>query len=540
MKLFIRILQENTMKPHACLAALIIILLFFTFASGQDEKNISPPSATITMEELRDHMFFLASDALGGRVWDQPGYELAVKYAASQFKAAGITPLLKDENGNPTFLQEVIIKRKSYSDKTKWTLKTPLATHEFKAGEGLRSSQPEQVIGKEIGNFYYVGYGISEPEHGWDDIKDLDLSEHTLVISMGTPKKEGKPVLPEEINKKYDGLGGLGKKLSALKKKGAIRMIVLCDAELQTYWNNIYDVLVSQSNSLSGKKRNGDNTLSVVMDLEIAKSIFQNQQYSPYSNPGDQLSGYKCFPLSGMSLSLEAEELEKNIITWNVVGVIPGKDPELQKEYVSLGAHLDHVPPVKGEVCNGADDNASGSVGVIEAGEALAMLENKRSILLCLWSAEEIGLFGSQYFVENPPVDLNQIKVHINLDMIARTDKTNEKNRAIYALGANSGSPAFAEFVKDVNTRTINWPLNMESSDFDDGGSDHQSFKDKGIPALFFFSGIHKDYHRPSDDPENLDWEKFLNVSRLACEIVDQLANTDTSLDIFRKVAENK
>lgn len=168
------------------------------------------------------------------------------------------------------------------------------------------------------------------------------------------------------------------------------------------------------------------------------------------------------------------------------------------------------------------------------------MKDNKRSILICLWAAEEVGLFGSRYFVANPPVKLEQMKININLDMIARTDKLNEKTRGIHAMGTTTGSPALKDFLEQVNGNSVNWPLRFSDKEFGVGGSDHQMFVGKGIPALFFYSGPHEDYHRPTDDAEKLDWEKFLNVSRLACDLVDSLANTDIPLDSFKKAPADK
>jgi hypothetical protein len=513
----------------------IVVILIFAFSAGlvaDDEKTALSPAETITMAELRDHMFYLASDELGGRIWNKPGYKLAVDYAVSQFRAAGIKPLLKDAEGNPTFLQKVIIQETSFVDATRWTLTVNDKTHEFKAGAGIKTGQPGSLINSQTGNFYFLGYGIAEPDHGWDDVKELDLSDKTVVVTVGTPQKDGKPVLPEDINKKYDGLRGLGYKLDTLKKLGASRIVLLSGGELDKLWQNIFDVLLAKRQSVGKKKKAKDNNpFTVILNQETGKLLFEGRDYSPYS---DSEAGYKTFPLDGVTLKLKAEKQIKEAYTWNVVGFIPGTDTKLKDEYVVLGAHLDHIPPVDGKVCNGADDNASGSIAVIESGEALVQEKNKRSIILCLWGAEEIGLFGSQFFVDNSPVELAKIKAHVNLDMIARTDKKNEKDRAIYALGMDSGSPAFKEFVEKVNADSVNWPLNTERSRFGDA-SDHAAFKANGIPVVFFFSGPHKDYHRPTDDPENLDWEKFLNVSRLACNLTQSLANTDIDLGSFRK-----
>jgi Zn-dependent M28 family amino/carboxypeptidase len=140
--------------------------------------------------------------------------------------------------------------------------------------------------------------------------------------------------------------------------------------------------------------------------------------------------------------------LKKKSTASNVVGVIEGTDEVLKEEYVTIGGHLDHIPPAGDAVSNGADDNASGSIGVMEIGEAIAMAPFKRSTLVGLWAAEEVGLYGSNFFVNHSPIPLDKAKVHINLDMIARTDAKNKEDRAIYALGTSRLCPAFKEMVE--------------------------------------------------------------------------------------------
>lgn len=205
------------MKTSKFYLKCLLVMFLSVTAFGDDDKVSNSPSSTITMAELRDHMYFLASDELGGRIWNKPGYELALKYAASQFRAAGIVPILKGENGKPTYLQKVELIEKGYSAKTAWTFQTSAEIKNIKAGTGFRCSQPGHMLNGEEKKFYFAGYGISEPDHGWDDLKDLDLDGRIAVIMMGTPKKNGKEILPENIVKKYSGLRGIGPRFNNLK-----------------------------------------------------------------------------------------------------------------------------------------------------------------------------------------------------------------------------------------------------------------------------------------------------------------------------------
>jgi hypothetical protein len=217
-----------------------------------------------------------------------------------------------------------------------------------------------------------------------------------------------------------------------------------------------------------------------------------------------------------------------DINTWNVVAIVEGTDHKLKDEFVTVGAHLDHVSPRNGEICNGADDNASGSVGVIEVAEAIAMNPPKRSVIFILYAGEEMGLRGSRYFLENPPVPLKKIVANINLDMIGRTGRgLDADKKEIYLRYSSEVSPEFKDFVKKVNKMTIKYPLVYVEDSKSPGGSDHQSFLRKEIPAIMFFSGLHNDLHQPGDDADKIQYDKVQKISQLVYELTRELGNID-------------
>lgn len=520
---------------------LLLAALLISTINIADEKSDLPENS-ITMAELKDHMYYLASDELGGRVVGSEGYRLATIYAQSQFRAAGIIPILKDENGYPTYFQRIPLESKSYSKDSRWIFTTANGEKKFAPGNNILTIQISHPgVIAEATEMVFVGYGISEAENNWDDLKDLDLTGKVAVLMMGAPTKDGKPLLPADVHKKYLSVPGAERKVAALAQRGITRCIFISDDEIKGMWTMLPRAMANSVVGFKGQQQHKKFSLLIsVADEEVAAFIMEGQEYNPFNNPSDPMTGYKSFVLKNAKVKLDSKSELVAIETWNVVGLIPGTDPDLKDEFVVLGGHLDHVAPVNGEVCNGADDNASGSVGVIEAAEALAMQDNKRSILVCLWAAEEAGLLGSKYFVAHPPVNFDQIKVNVNLDMIARTDQINRETRAIHAIGTSKADPSFRTFIEDQNRSSVNWPLNFSDLEIGLRGSDHNSFMQKGIPVLFFFSGPHKDYHTPDDDPENLDWEKFLKVAKLACNITAALANTDTPLDNYRSSLADK
>jgi Zn-dependent M28 family amino/carboxypeptidase len=194
-----------------------------------------------------------------------------------------------------------------------------------------------------------------------------------------------------------------------------------------------------------------------------------------------------------------------------------------------VGAHLDHIPPINGQICNGADDNASGSAGVLEIAEAVARSPFQRSVLFILYTAEETGLYGSRHFVRFCPVPITDILVNINLDMIGRTDRVQAETRSHYALYSEQIDPEIINRIKAVNTDPVMWPLVYKELRTFPGGSDHVSFMERNIPAVFFFSGHHADLHRPTDDADKIEYDKMQKISQLIYRLVEDYANCKTN-----------
>lgn len=530
----------------------IIVSVFFAlFIIGacplfaQEKEHPADPALTITMDELKDHVYFLSSDSLEGRGVGQRGYRIAVDYVISQFKSAGLLPVLKDKDGNPTFLQELPLLKRKFSS-AEWVLHSLAGEKTLPGGKGLKASRIEKSIIDKPLQLVFVGYGISEPEHGWDDFQGLDLENKIVVIMTGTPQKNGQPILPPEIENSYHGSKGLLKKMNFMEgKMKANKYLLLYHETWNRFLNSSFDASENQSTDhLDLNKRemfpafDSSNETFLLMDLETSKYLMKDQKYSPFENPDDLLSGYKTFPLRESSITFKAAIAEEIIFTWNVVGLIPGSDEKLKKEYLAVGAHLDGLGIKDNEIYNGADDNASGSAGVIEVGEALAQKGHKRSIFVCLWAAEESYLKGSESFVFAPPVPLENIYININLDMIGRQDKKDNTGNNLYIDGAEQCDPSLKEFIETINSSRLK--LDLSFSTEATGVSDYIPFLDKGIPGISLFSGIHGDYHQTTDDAEKIDYRKMLKSSRLAYYLLDEMANTAICLDKFKKMAKAK
>jgi len=219
------------------------------------------------------------------------------------------------------------------------------------------------------------------------------------------------------------------------------------------------------------------------------------------------------------SVSIKTPTLKEGTST-NVLAILEGSDPELKKEYIVIGGHYDHVgADDKGNIWNGADDNASGTAAVMEIAEALSLMEQKpkRSFLFAAWGAEEVGLIGSNAFMKNPPVPKEQIAAYINLDMISRN-----AHNSIGILGNSDEMYGFAEDVAGAMDFKI-----KKMPPFFLQASDTGAFVRNNIPCLSFFSGMHSDYHKASDDPHKIDAKKAANVTRIALDVALSTANLE-------------
>jgi len=167
----------------------------------------------------------------------------------------------------------------------------------------------------------------------------------------------------------------------------------------------------------------------------------------------------------------------------------------------------------------------------MEAAEAIALNPGKRSVIVACWAGEEMGLLGSAFFLQSGLFPKDQIKFNINLDMIGRTGKGNEETRAHYAVTDKKYVKSIGNLINDVNQGITDFPILIDDDEHSPGGSDHMTFIQAGIPAFFFFSGVHADLHNPGDDPEKIDYPKAERVAKLAYLIAEKLANAGTFPD---------
>jgi hypothetical protein len=481
----------------------------------------------ITGESIRGHVYFLASDALGGRYVGSSGYEVACQYGESQFKAAGLVPAI-EQDAKSSYRQVIPVITREATSGLSLIVTSSTGEQIFMSDQDFKWCYGEILPWEERRlEVVFVGYGISEPDAGWDDLHDLDVKGKAVLIMMGAPTTDGEAVLPESVHMLYAPPSAIFRKMSTMMLKGAAAILALPDSILLGGWEELPSKLGSKQFEYDNKDTDALHIPFLgPIKPKVAEALFAGQYLVP---PGMGHLGpetIRGFELEGVSLSFQGSFTASEISTWNIVGVVEGTDPVLRDQFVAVTAHLDTTAPQEeGEIYNGADDNASGSAGLIEIAKAVAADPPRRSVVFVLFSGEEGACLGSRHFVSDCPVPLDKIVADVNLDMIGRTDPASMADRSHYVLDSGKITPKFTQMIKEVNSRTIHWPLKFENPV---GNSDNLMFQAVNIPAVLFYSGHHDDVNEVTDDPEKLDYEKAQKISQLVYELTIELGNVET------------
>ena len=485
---------------------------------------------TIAANQMRDYLTFIASDEMEGRDTPSRGLDTIAKFLAMNLTRWNFKPA----GDNGTFFQRIELSRnRADSGQTKVELngKALTAGTDFLPGSGS---------GNVSGSLVFAGSGWFVKSKDIDAYKGIDPTGRIAVIA-GVPNMPARGVARADYGK-Y-GEDSMNPSDYA-RSKGVVGLIYIADSQYVTNWQRNRARMERGSTVVAKFQTQPTPVLpSIVITPETATALFagESQTISESAQP---------FLLSDQKkVSMNIANSNQIIPTQNVVAVWEGSDPTLKAEYVALGAHYDHVgsgcpPSGTDTICNGADDDGSGTTALLAMAEALskAPARPKRSVLFVWHCGEEKGLWGSRYFTEYPTVPLNQIVAQINIDMIGRSKKegdTNPRNSeltgpdAVYLIGSTMMSTELGELVNAVNKSYLNITFDTKYDDPKDPNrfffrSDHYNYARKGIPIVFFFDGEHEDYHRPGDEVQKIDFQKMEKVARTVYMTLWEVANRPT------------
>lgn len=495
--------------------------------------------AQVSAERAEKHVQFLASDKLQGRRAGTPYADEAAAYIEKEFRSYGLKPataagflqpftfVASVKLGSANSFQARTVNLDTMAGRDAVQVQTPGATLSFKVGEDfmpLAFSSPERAAGELL----FAGYGISAPELQFDSYRGVDPRGKIIMILRGSPDGDN----PHGKFAEYTqpGLEIQNKTLKA-REKGA-RGVIFVSAE-KKFSEDRLSRLHHDLNFLDS------GIPTVVISQQAATSLLGGQTTLADAEAKSKDTG-SAFVLKGALVDFKTDVIKVNGRSANVVGVLPGSDPLLASEYVIIGAHYDHLgwggpeslaANPEGQIHHGADDNASGTAGVLELARVLAGERGKikRSIMFIAFSGEELGLLGSGAYTKNPAVPLGSTVAMLNMDMIGRLRKGS------LFIGGVGTSPIWKPLIAKLNGITqpvSSGPGNGSGSRFqlsfgEDGfgPSDHQSFYVKDLPVLFFFTGTHDDYHKPTDTADKINAEGLKQVAEFVREIALDVAN---------------
>ena len=479
----------------------------------------------LSTDQYMDHVRFLADPAMEGRGNGAPGLEDAAEYLAAQFRAWGLRPA--GENG--TYFQTFELTTETeLGPASRLTLgeRNLLPGDEF---QSVRFSTPASVEGSLV----FVGYGITAPEMHWDDYDGVDVTGKIVVVFRHEPQEQ-------DEDSPFDGTAftshaSLMNKAINARQHGAAGIVFILDPNNH---GTDEEAIVATA---TGTATDNSGIAAAYARAEPVLSYFEAGGFDlrQMQREIDTQLESRSFEFAGSTANLTTDILRIRKPVRNVLAAIDGSDPELRNEWVIAGAHYDHLGldgefslarDGNGQIHHGADDNASGTAGILELARIAGRNKDsfKRSVLLMAFAGEEVGLRGSSHFVAEPTIDIENAVAMLNLDMIGRL-----RDDHVYVSGVGT-SADFRTALEELN-ESVGLSLDYSSSGM--GASDHMSFNIKKIPVLFFFSGLHSDYHQPSDTADKINADGARKVLMLAYQMLGRLA-AEVERPLYTEVSE--
>ncbi|WP_299761152.1 M28 family peptidase [uncultured Pontibacter sp.] len=507
------------MKRHNLYAALLLAAAGYGCAQGPSASKPTTDVAklseaapkyaeSITAADLSKHLYIIASDEYEGRNTGEKGQKMAAEYIAREFREDGLTGPVQSNSTNP-YYQTFDLQKSSW-------------------GEGHITVGTEKYLMMQ--DFFPFG---SSPFTTEQNIAAVYVADAAQIAGKGA---EGKLIVtmltPAEMQTKMRGFS------AAAEKAGAKGVVYVLGAEEYRGMADRFSHRISQP-SISQAGDTGSRPATIFATPTVGAAILGTMPEKL-----QQTATTASFTPSS-DIKILMSRTSEPLATENVLGFVEGTDKK--DEIIVVTAHYDHVgvdESLEGDkIYNGANDDGSGTVAVIELAEAFAQAKKdgygpRRSVLFMTVTGEEKGLLGSEYYANNPIFPLENTVANVNIDMIGRMDyeheKTNDSNY-IYVIGADKLSSELHQINEAMNEKYVNLKLDYTFNDENDPNrfyyrSDHYNFAKNGIPIVFYFNGVHDDYHQPGDEPDKIIYESAEKVARLAFHVAWELANRENRI----------
>lgn len=502
-----------------------LFALGLMFACNSSQKTVSDNTptqkgpdvsityaSTITQDELKEHLYIYASDEYEGRETGEPGQKKAVAYLKAQYESMGIPAAKADGD----YFQKVPLEVAGVPEGS-----ITINNTTFPIGEDVLTFTMAQGNYKDV---VYVGYGVEEATYS--DYTGLDVNGKIVLIKAGEPMNaDGTYVVSGTDEKSVWGnmSEAMEKKSSLAVDKGA-KGILYYDAQNFPRYKGYFDFMKTNDSGKMDLAGNASDEFLIMLNEKSATTIKKDIEAN--ATPENLV----------ISLKLNVESGNEKVDSENVAALLRGT--EKPNEYIVISSHLDHIGvSANGEINNGADDDGSGTVALLEIAEAFKTAADagqgpKRSIVFLHVTGEEKGLLGSRYYTDMDPIlPLDQTVANLNIDMIGRIDPKYAGDRNyLYLIGSDKLSTELHNLSEEVNKKYTNIEFDYTYNDENDPNrfyyrSDHYNFAKNNIPIIFYFNGTHADYHRPGDTPDKINYDLLENRSRLIFHTAWEIAN---------------
>lgn len=529
------------------ISLLIIVLMMINPPPVSGQKKAAGVN-TINSSDLESYLSFIASPLLKGRKNGEEGLQIAATYIASQAKKIGLKP----GNGNSYFQQYTVVTKSFDPDKT-FIAVTPESKSSVIIREPIYQLMPMGPADFEIeGDVVFAGYGINAAKFKYNDLDSLDMAGKIILIMNRAPMTaDGKKTLFED--QRWLSIAGLQMKIQMLMFSKAKAILIVNDpkSDFDSFAESDPDLAsyLGSGLSLKGQKDQNLNMPGmpklIFVHRKVADEILNGTGYnlSELQQKIDNEFKPHSFQIKGKKVKISEGSVSKEDYLPNVVAFIEGSDPVLKNEFLLFSGHMDHLGMSGEKVNPGADDDASGCAALLEMAEAFQSLPKKplRSIVFLWVSGEEVGLFGSQSYVDHPLFPLDKTVADLNMDMIGRvkTEADTSKNNPMTGPGAvfvitDNQSKELISIADGVARKTglaLDYSLSGRTHPLQlFARSDHFNFVKKNIPILFFTSGLHTTYHTPGDVIEKIDFKKLELVTKTMYQIGYEVANKKTRI----------
>jgi hypothetical protein len=503
-------------------------LFAFMLAACGTMSDVDRGASAISPKRVRSEIDYIASDALKGRNTPSEGLDSAAQYIARAFRRAGVQPV-QGKYVQPFTLNIVALGDSnsliltSPSGSKPYVLKDDFVPFEITANHGVDA----EVV--------FAGYGITAPAYQYDDYAGIDVRGKIVFVLRHEPGEEDTASVFD--GRKATEFSNVATKVRQARAHGAVGVLLATDPLNHTSltprgfpWPSLSKIIPKDALPTTLAVEEGEKLPVVHVGEEIITQCFGSvDSLKVLQEAIDKTFTPRSYSLKGIRVRLQTSTAIREMSTQNVVGLVEGSDPGLRGEVVVVGAHYDHVGVKRNaaagtdSIYNGADDNGSGAVALMEVGAALGAMPRRplRTILLIAFAGEEKGLFGSEYYVRKPLFPLDSTVAMLNMDMVGRNAED-----SLQIIGSSEGS----FLVKTTRKENAGLGFELVNTALGSGGSDHQSFEKRNVPVIFYHSGLHPDYHQVGDEAGLISESKIARVAALVFRTAWQAANAHDPL----------